>query len=195
MFIIGTIIFVLYMVGYLTMITKMNKLQSKENKVEKKRIILNRIMTPDGTIIKSMHHHDYVTHVDKNGLQYMVDGGHSYLRRNVHETKLTPLMKVKKFLLGLIGKTLKDPLAYTELTIYEDAPFEVIREHFHRGGRGKDGCQPLTWVPMSEMNNSWLKACITYNEDIHMGDSFANKMYKAELEYREKNGIFIEDVD
>jgi len=36
MFIIGTIIFVLYMVGYLTMITKMNKLQSKENKVEKK---------------------------------------------------------------------------------------------------------------------------------------------------------------
>jgi len=29
-------IFVLYMVGYLTMITKMNKLQSKENKVEKK---------------------------------------------------------------------------------------------------------------------------------------------------------------
>jgi len=41
MFIIGTIIFVLYMVGYLIMITKMNKLQSKENKVEKKIIKKN----------------------------------------------------------------------------------------------------------------------------------------------------------
>ena len=163
--------------------------------MEDKRIILNQIMTPDGTILQSFHRHDYVTYTDKNGLEYMVDGGPEYLRRNVHSTPLTLIRKIKKFLLGLIGKTLKDPLAYTELTIYEDAPFEVIREHFHRGGRGKDGRQPLTWVPMSKMNNAWLEACISYNEDRNMGDGFANKMYKAELDYRAQMGIFIEDVD
>jgi hypothetical protein len=163
--------------------------------MEDKRIILNQIKTPDGTLLKSMHRHDYVKYTDANGLDYMVDGGHDYLRRIVHSTPLTFIMKIKKFLFTLIGKTWTDPLAYTELTIYEDAPFEVIRENFHRGGRGKDGRQPLTWVPMSEMNNAWLEACISYNEERNMGDSFANDMYKAELDYRAQHGIFIEDLD
>lgn len=135
-----------------------------------KRIILNQIKTPDGTILKSMHRHDYVTYEDANGLEYMVDGGTEYLRRNRH-----------------------DDAPYEELTIYEDAPFEVIRESFHRGGRGKDGRQPLTWVPMCEMSDSWLLACITYNEDRGLGESFANDMYKKELMYRQEKGISIED--
>ena len=86
---------------------------------ENKRIIVNQIRTPDGTILKSMHRHDYVTYTDKNGLEYMVDGGTDYLRRNVHESA-----------------------PHEEITIYEDAPFEVIRENVCRGGRGKDGTQP-----------------------------------------------------
>lgn len=135
-----------------------------------KRIILNQIKTPDGTILKSMHRHDYVTYTDANGLDYMVDGGNEYLRRNRH-----------------------DEAPYEELTVYSDAPFEVIRESFHRGGRGKDGLQPLTWVPMSKMSDAWLLACIEYNEERGLGDSFANEMYKAELKYRQEKGIFIED--
>lgn len=129
--------------------------------MDNKRIILNQIKTPDGTILKSMHRHDYVTYTDKNGLEYMVDGGNEYLRRTVHEEA-----------------------PYEELTVYEDAPFEVIRESFHRGGRGKDGTQPLTWVPMSKMSDDWLLACIEYNEDRGLGESFANQMYKEELMYR-----------
>jgi hypothetical protein len=135
-----------------------------------KRIILNQIKTPDGTIIKSMHRHDYVTYTDANGLDYMVDGGSDYLRRNVHTES-----------------------PYEELTIYEDAPFEVIRESFHRGGRGKDGLQPLTWTPMSKMSDAWLQACILYNDERGQEDSFANEMYKAELNYRAQNGIFIKE--
>jgi hypothetical protein len=135
-----------------------------------KQIILNQIKTPDGTIIKSMHRHDYVTYTDANGLGYMVDGGNDYLRRTVHTEA-----------------------PYEDLTIYEDAPFEVIRESFHRGGRGKDGTQPLTWTPMSKMSDTWLQACIVYNEERGLGDSFANEMYKAELNYRAQNGIFIKD--
>jgi hypothetical protein len=135
---------------------------------ENKRIIVNQIRTPDGTILKSMHRHDYVTYTDQNGLEYMVDGGTDYLRRNVHESA-----------------------PHEEITIYEDAPFEVIRENVCRGGRGKDGTQPLTWVPMSQMNDNWLAACIVYNEERGMGDSFANSMYKKEQEYRNEHGITI----
>ena len=131
-------------------------------------IIINQIRTPDGTVIKSMHRHDYVTHVDKNGHQYMVDGGSEYLRRNVVEEA-----------------------PYEELTIYSDAPFEVISENFHRGGRGKDGTQPLTWVPMYQMSDEWLKACIRYNAERGIADCFANKLYAQELEYRAEKGIII----
>jgi hypothetical protein len=129
--------------------------------MEDKRIILNQIKTPDGTVLKSIHRHDYVTHTDANGLEYMVDGGSEYLRRTVHEDA-----------------------PYEELTVYEDAPFEEIREAFHRGGRGKDGTEPLTWVPMSKMSDEWLLACIEYNEERGMGESFANEMYKKELMHR-----------
>ena len=31
--------------------------------------------TPDGTILESKHRHDYVTHLDANGNEYMLDGG------------------------------------------------------------------------------------------------------------------------
>jgi hypothetical protein len=161
--------------------------------MKEKRIVLNQIMTPDGTILKSMNRHDYVTYTDKNGLEYMVDGGHEYLRRTVNTTELNFFTKVKIALLKLVGKTWKDPLEYTELSIYEDAPFEVIRENFHRGGRGKDGRQPLTWVPMFEMSDDWLKACISYNEEKGMGKSFANKMYRKELKYRKSNKISIKE--
>jgi len=136
--------------------------------MENKRIIVNQIRTPDGTVLKSMTRHDYVQYTDKNGKDYMVDGGTDYLRRIVHEEA-----------------------PYEELTIYEDSPFEIIRENLCRGGRGKDGTQPLTWVPMNQMNDNWLAACIVYNEERGMGDSFANEMYRKEQDYRKEHNITI----
>lgn len=136
-----------------------------------RRIILNRIKTPDGTILTSRHVHDYVTYVDKNGLEYMVDGGNDYLRRNVHEEA-----------------------PYEELSIYSDAPFEVLREHYCRGGRGKDGKQPLTWVPISKMSDEWLRACIPYNAERGFAGGFASQMYQKELDYRKEHGISITDT-
>jgi hypothetical protein len=134
-----------------------------------RRIILNQIRTPDGTIIRSMNRHDYVTHLDANGKVYIVDGGNEYLRRNYYED---------------------DP--YEELSIYDDAPYEVIRENLHRGGRGIDGKQPLTYVPLCEMSDSWLSACITYNKDLGMSDSMANSYYRKEIRYRKLNKILID---
>lgn len=45
-------------------------------------LIRNAIQTPDGTILDSLHTHDFKTHIDKiTGKLYGVDGGLSYLRR------------------------------------------------------------------------------------------------------------------
>ena len=134
-----------------------------------RQLILSRIQTPDGTILTSWHRHDYVTHLDANGEEYMWDGGTDYQRYNI----------------------CKEP--FKDLSIYSDSPFEVIRQNYYRGSRGKNGDQSFTWTPMNEMSNQWLKNCIEYNTQLFRKDCFANKMYRKELQYRRDNNIFIED--
>lgn len=129
-----------------------------------RKLVYNAIRTPDGTVLVSRHVHDYVTHLDKNGLEYMVDGGNEYRRTNVHATA-----------------------PHEDLSLYSDSPYEEIRKVICRGGRGKDNKQPLTWVPLCEMSNSWLEAVIIYNQE-RGGD---NKWYETELSYRTENDIFI----
>jgi len=136
-------------------------------KVKEAHIVHNAIQTPDGTIIESRHRHDYVEHEDKNGYLYSVDGGMDYLRR---------------------GYTVPN---YTELSLYEDDDFELIRKTVTRGGRGIDGTEPLTFVPICDMNDEWLQAAIVYNEERGMGDMVMNRIYKREQEYRKDNNIKI----
>jgi hypothetical protein len=141
----------------------------KKTKPER-HLVLNRIQTPDGTILTSYHVHDMETHVDKNGFNYMVDGGSNYHRCSVNKTA-----------------------PHKNLCVYSDAPYKVLRESIHRGGRGKDGTEPLKWVPISQMSNSWLEACIVYNADREMDSSYSSTMYKKELKYRRLKDIIIAD--
>jgi hypothetical protein len=134
------------------------------------QLVLNRIQTPDGTILTSYHRHDYKTHLDKNGHEYMIDGGLEYHRSNV-----------------------VSEAPHENLCVYSDADFTLIRQVYCRGGRGKDGLQPLTYVPLANMSNDWLLNCIEYNNDRGNSNCFANKMYKAELSYRVIEGIYIKD--
>ena len=126
--------------------------------MEKARIVSNRILTPDGTILESMHRHDYVTYEDANGLEYMVDGGLDYLRRNVH-----------------------DDAPYIELSVYSDDSHDVIRDVFKWGTRGKDGKQPLTYVPLKNLTTEHIEAILETQDHIQ---EYIRNIFLDELEFR-----------
>lgn len=140
----------------------------------KRKLLVSRIQTPDGTIITSNHRHDYQTHRDIiDNYDYLLDGGNDYQRYSIPE-----------------GVSFSD----VDRSIYTDSPFEEIRKYYCRGGRGKNGDEPLKFVPLCEMSDEWLKASIEYNTD-HGYDlmCLANSLYMRELLYRQDNGIKIEE--
>jgi hypothetical protein len=133
------------------------------------KLLANRIITPDGTMLQSYHVHDYKTHIDANGKEYMVDGGLEYCRRNVHDDE-----------------------PYTEASVYETDPHEVIRDALHWGTRGKDGKQPVEFKPISSLSNKHIHAIILTQTQVpdHIGNAFVNEEF-----YRRDNGICIEDIE
>lgn len=69
-------------------------------------ILINQIQTPDGTIIRSYHPNDFVSHLDKNGKRYSLVGGKSFLGRI-------------------------DSNDYYELSVLDYDPFEKIRLYWY----------------------------------------------------------------
>ena len=131
------------------------------------KYLANRIRTPDGTILESMHRHDYVTYIDANGKEYMVDGGLDYLRRNIH-----------------------DDAPYTELSVLSTDEHSVVREVFKWGTYGIDGKQKLKYVILKDMSWDHIEAILETQTQLrdHVRQVFVN-----ELDYRGKNneaGIF-----
>ena len=124
-------------------------------------MIVNKIQTPDGTILHSRHRHDYVTHTDTvNGEFYMLDGGNDYRRMS--------------------GSTFKD------LAVFDTDDFSVIRENFERGGYGKNGDEPLKWTLLKDMDDDYLDAVIKYEAE-RCGQFLW--IYAREKEYRKENGL------
>ena len=140
-----------------------------------RQIIYNAIKTPDGTVISSTHGHDFVTHEDKNGKTYGVDGGTNYLKR--------------------VGDTsdCEDLSLYLEKWTPEF--HEKAREVVKRGGRGSDGKSPLVWVPISEMNDNWIAGTIVYNSErgFTPENNWFTEILSKEVDYRERLGIKIEE--
>ena len=106
--------------------------------MQEQQIISNKIRTPDGTILRSRRRYDYQTHKDKNGFKYVVDGGLDYLRRNYNE---------------------QDP--YEELSVYSDAPHEILREECEWGSYGKDGDMKLHYIKVADMDAEHLRAVVS----------------------------------
>ena len=121
-----------------------------------KKILLNRIKTPDGTILTSYNRHDYVTYKDSITKEVlMVDGGTDYLRRHVG--------------------------TYEELSVYDDGLHLTRREFVHWGTRGKDGKQPLTYKAIKDLDSDHIDAILKTQ---HQLSDFYKEIFKNELQYR-----------
>jgi hypothetical protein len=125
-----------------------------------KQILVNCIQTPDGTKLYSRHRHNYVTYIDKNDKEYMVDGGLDYLHRNIH-----------------------DDAPFTELSLYEDDAFDILRNEFAWGTRGKDGRQPLTYKVLSSLEDDHIQAILDTQHHIPM---FIKNLFELEQQWRSR---------
>lgn len=145
------------------------------------KLVVNAIITPDGTMVESRSRHDFNWHKDANGFEYAVDGGVDYLRR------------------------VTDPNAphYVESSVYDTDDFEMIREVFSRGGRGINGDEPLRYVALADINDGWLQAIIEY---VCLQPTVPEKflipklptyrpvlaLYDREQQYRKEKGIQVD---
>lgn len=123
-------------------------------------IILNRIQTPDGTILTSYHRYDYQCHTQEDGRYYAVDGGTNYLKR--------------------VGED-----DYTDLSLLDSEPFEVIRENLHWGNTiDKDGnlYEEIKWVPICNLNADHIEAILGGG----WGADWIRDLMRKELNYRSK---------
>jgi len=128
-------------------------------------IVCNKIRTPDGKVLESFHRHDYKTHLDKNGTTYGVDGGHEYLKR--------------------IGG--RD---YTDLSLYDDADHETIREHFCWGVRGAYGKQAVLYTPLANLSDGHIEAIL--DTQLHIAPHI-QAIFLNELDYRKRDSIEVDD--
>lgn len=120
------------------------------------RLLLNRIKTPDGTILTSYNRHDYLTHKDTITKEVlMVDGGNDYARRHVG--------------------------TYEELSVYDDGSHTTRRSALHWGTRGKDNKQPLTYKPIKDLDSDHIEAILRTQTQL---SEFYKGVFKEELKYR-----------
>lgn len=122
------------------------------------RILQNMIRTPDGKILVSGSVHDYKSYTDKNGHNYTVDGGRSYLHR-----------------------TLVNDAPYEELSLHEGDSHEKIRDGFTWGSRGVNGDQPIVFNLLKDLSTDHVTAIIGTQQ--HLED-YILEVFVNELDYR-----------
>lgn len=98
-------------------------------------IIRNALRTPDGTVIRSRHRHDYVTHTDANGKEYMVDGGIDYIRRSANGDE-------------------------EDMVVTTEDSFEEVRQACDWGTYGINGDQPLSYIKLCDMETAHIEAVL-----------------------------------
>lgn len=121
-----------------------------------RQLVYNAVTCLDclSTIV-SYHRHDYKLCGCKN--EAMVDGGTDYIRYG--------------------GKNLKKVVHHA---VYADDDFQLVRQYATRGSRGKDGLQPLKYIPLCEMDDDYLQAVLDYG-----GADWHLDLIRKEIKYRE----------
>jgi hypothetical protein len=124
-------------------------------------ILVNKIQTPDGTILESKHRHDYVSHTDANGEYYMVDGGKDYLKRSIN---IIPAI---------------------DLTIIDDGSHELRRQYLTWGSNFDKDMNRLPktiYNPIKDMTSDHIQAIL--DDGWAKNNPFYEELFKEELEFR-----------
>ena len=124
-------------------------------------ILVNKIQTPDGTILESKHRHDYVSHTDANGEYYMVDGGKDYLKRSIN---IIPAI---------------------DLTIIDDGSHELRRQYLTWGNNFDKDMNRLPktiYNPIKDMTSDHIQAIL--DGGWAKNNPFYEELFKEELEFR-----------
>lgn len=117
---------------------------------EPRQIVLNRgICKSCGDHLISHHRHDYVS--CSCGKSFL-DGGTDYVRAG-----------------GNIETN----------TVYDDDDFKIVRCSAERGGRGKNGDEPLTYTKICDMSDEWLESVLNYG-----GNKWHLDIIRKEIEFR-----------
>ena len=122
-------------------------------------ILSSRMKTPDGTILESINRHDYVTHTDVNGKEYMLDGGCDYVRCSANGDE-------------------------EMLTVTSDDSHGLIREVVKWGTYGIRGDEPLRYVTIAGLNPYHLRAILD-TQQWNMRPALY-KVMQDEVKYRDE---------
>lgn len=126
-------------------------------------LIQNAVYWPIANLyIKSTHQHDYTGHsVVISGVKtdLFLDGGLDY-RRVVSSG---------------------NPV-YKDFSLYTDSPFELVVERLLWGSYGKNGDQPLRWVPLKECETEHLQAIL--KTQLHVYGGVVERVIKHILKER-----------
>ena len=166
---------------------------------EKPILLASWIMCPDGTMLPSFNRHDYREHVTIDSQEKVHPEGKEEPDISEREEwskwnkECEWIVKESRFSMIDGGS---EPFGrrggvYTEMSVYSNDPFEVIRRFLCRGGRGVNSDQHLTWTPLFRINDNWLESLIEYCKEKQPSNKFL-EYYIKELEYRKENNIFVE---
>jgi len=134
-------------------------------------ILHNALRTPDGTVIESRYRHDYVTYIDANGKEYMIDGGLDYVRSSAHGDE-------------------------EYLTVTLDDPHSIVRDIVTWGTRGPNGDQPLTYVKLADMTTDHIEACLETQDTMYpqirtaMENELSHRLLDEVSEFGEEQGYW-----
>ncbi len=129
--------------------------------VNEPRLVVNRWMAPDGTILHSKHRHDFITYYDAEGRYYMLDGG------------IEGYTRVSGDLVSLC--------------LYEDDEHSEIRKYFVWRTYGRYGDEPPKWVVLKDMTTEHLENIL--GTQYHISGTVVEVVFRNELKYREDNGL------
>lgn len=132
-----------------------------------RKILAKWVMAPDGTMLPSFYDHDFRIHKTDDGRITNVDGGTNSTYSHTSNWDVT------------------------EMTVYEDDHFEVIRRFFCRLNVGEDGKKPYVWTPLFRMSDKWLSKVIDHEKSIKAYSTLY--LYIEEQRYREENKITVDE--